>query len=663
VDASAAWAYFFVGLAAIVLDLALSGQVGTYDAIGLATTGAIFVGVALHRPVAWRAWFVVGVSQALMTAGDIVYDHFTDRHPGPADALYLSAVAMLIVGLVMLAGSAPRGAASANLDAMLVTVAFGIVAWVFVFGSIESSATLDGKLVSYAYPIADMCVLGLVIRLLLVGGRRYTAYRLLLAAVLLLFLGDGAWVVPALDGTYAGTTWPDAAWLGSYVLLGAAALHPSMRRPIVTRPQIVEDSTIRVLVIGTAIVAAPLAVVVADLMGRTVDLQAACGAGTVLMVIVVARFALIVRDLGRLHREAVASERKFRLLFERAPIGISIGRDGIMSETNPALQHMLGYTAEEFASMHYTQVTHQDDRELDAQIDLDLGHQTAFSANKRYVTKDGRTVDTRAHVALEIADGLGISVIEDIGPRRRLEEQLRDAQKMEAVGKLAGGVAHDFNNLMTAVLGYSDLVLKRLAPDDENRGKIEAIRESAVRASDLTRQLLAFGRRQMLQTTDVDLRDAVGQMEELLGSVLGDDVLFESDLGDEPLVVRADPTQLEQVVMNLAVNARDAMPNGGMLRISATSDGTSAVLSVADTGSGMDENTLARAFEPFFTTKHIGDGAGLGLATVHGIVGQSGGTIEAESEPGHGTTFTIRLPLVRKPGLPHEHLTATLLTD
>src|SRR5439155_11221035 len=193
---------------------------------------------------------------------------------------------------------------------------------------------------------------------------------------------------------------------------------------------------------------------------------------------------------------------------------------------------------------------------------------------------------------------------------------------------------------------------------------IEAIRDSAVRAADLTRQLLAFGRRQMLQANDVDLRDVVDRMDSLLRRLIGEHIRLEADLAAEPIIVRADPTQLEQVVMNLVVNARDAMPDGGTVTIAAGRENGHAILSVADTGDGMDEETVARAFEPFFTTKPLGAGTGLGLSTVHGIVGQTGGTIDVRSAPGRGTTITIRLPrAVPERALPDRPDGATLLTD
>ena len=307
----------------------------------------------------------------------------------------------------------------------------------------------------------------------------------------------------------------------------------------------------RVLVIGAAITCAPLAVVVAGLVGRSVDIYDISGAITVLVALVVARFTQIVRHLDRATNEAIASERKFRLVFERAPIGISVGRDGLMSETNPALHRMLGYTAEEFARMRYTDVTFPDDADLTEQMELDAALRDSFAIDKRYTAKDGSVIDTHVHVALDLEDGLGISLIEDVTERRDLEEQLRHAQKMEAVGKLAGGIAHDFNNLMTAVLGYSDLILSRLDTDDANREKIESIREALVRASDLTRQLLAFSRRQMLQTTDVDLREVVARMESLLRRLLGEDVVLDTSFCDEPVIVRADPSETPEQIFSM----------------------------------------------------------------------------------------------------------------
>ena len=250
----------------------------------------------------------------------------------------------------------------------------------------------------------------------------------------------------------------------------------------------------------------------------------------------------------------------------------------------------------------------------------------------------------------------------DTTEHKQLEEQLRQSQKMEAVGKLAGGVAHDFNNLLTIITGYSQLLLDRIGQDSPLRGNLMEIKKAGDRASSLTQQLLAFSRRQVLKPKVLDLNSVVAGLEGMLQRLVGEDIHLVTALDPELGPVKADPGQIEQAIMNLVVNARDAMPQGGRLSIETANNvertkadsrgeslkepATYAMLAVSDTGCGMDAQTQARIFEPFFTTKEVGKGTGLGLSTVYGIVEQSGGHIDVASELGRGTTFKIYLPRV-----------------
>lgn len=253
-------------------------------------------------------------------------------------------------------------------------------------------------------------------------------------------------------------------------------------------------------------------------------------------------------------------------------------------------------------------------------------------------------------------------VMIDITEEKNLEDQLRQAQKMEAVGRLAGGIAHDFNNALTAIQGYAELLLEALDEDAELRGDAEEIRRSAQHAAALTRQLLTFSRQQLVRPETLDLNAQLGNLQAMLERLIGDDCRLETDLSPDLWPVQADPAQIEQVMVNLVVNARDAMPDGGPIRIAtrnasmseedvselpfAMETGLYVLLSVSDTGSGIAPEVRERIYEPFFTTKEIGEGTGLGLSTVYGIVKQAGGYVRADSEPGQGTTFEIYLPRV-----------------
>jgi signal transduction histidine kinase/CheY-like chemotaxis protein len=282
------------------------------------------------------------------------------------------------------------------------------------------------------------------------------------------------------------------------------------------------------------------------------------------------------------------------------------------------------------------------------------------------VASDGRVVWVRDEAAI-VQDEPGRPLFAqgfllDVSDRQRaqedhdrLESELRQAQRLEAIGRLAGGIAHDFNNVLAAIIGFAKLLQRDLPVDSPQRDQAEHIARAGERAAALTQQLLAFSRRQLLTPQILNLNDVIGDVRLLLERLIGEDIRLDVVLDPELGNVEADRGQVEQVILNLAVNARDAMPTGGRLTIGTRNvdadDSDLVAFSISDTGQGMDESTRARAFDPFFTTKETGKGTGLGLATVYGIVTQSSGTIHIDSTPGQGTTFTIHLPRTRSPSV------------
>jgi len=366
-----------------------------------------------------------------------------------------------------------------------------------------------------------------------------------------------------------------------------------------------------------------------------------------------------------------ASQASYGTLVEHAPVGIYRSTpQGKVLSVNAAVVRMLGYdSASEVLRLDMARDVYADPAERQRLVDRDTYTDRQYDdVEATWKRKDGHLLTVQLSVRA-VRNGTGHveyyeTFVRDVTDQRRLQQQLLQSQKMEAVGRLAGGIAHDFNNLLTVITSYSDLLLEDLGTDDPKRSDVEQVRKAADGAAALTRQLLAFSRQQVVEPRVVSLNAVVESLQKILRRVLGEDVDLATTPGSDLGAVRADVGQLEQVLMNLAVNARDAMPTGGKLTIEtdnvehdpafARGQGAAAVrqfvmLAVTDTGVGMDEATKARVFEPFFTTKAPGKGTGLGLATVYGIVQQSGGFIWVYSEPGHGTTFKIYLPRVDAP--------------
>jgi PAS domain S-box-containing protein len=324
-------------------------------------------------------------------------------------------------------------------------------------------------------------------------------------------------------------------------------------------------------------------------------------------------------------------------------------------------------TTEAFYAM-----VHPDDRDaVRAASRAAIAAGTPYDIVHRLKRPDGtiRCVHEQAKI---VSDDQGhplrmVGTVQDITARRQLEDQLRQAQKMEAIGRLAGGIAHDLNNALTAIAGYAELALNEVKSGHPARPDVEEIRRAAERAGSVTRQLLAFSRKQLLEPRAFDLNDTITAIARLLSRLLGTDIHVQTRLSEKALTVRGDPGQVEQAVINLALNARDAMPNGGLLVLTTTMEavdeeaarsnvpmppGTYVVLTVTDTGHGMPRDTQARIFEPFFTTKDVGKGTGLGLSMVYGTLKQIGGFIFVDSEVARGTTFRLYFPPAAKPATP-----------
>jgi two-component system cell cycle sensor histidine kinase/response regulator CckA len=416
--------------------------------------------------------------------------------------------------------------------------------------------------------------------------------------------------------------------------------------------------------------------------------------------------------------------QRFQAIFQSAPIGIGICElSGVIAEVNPEFSRMLGYRQEELANTHVLQldrrngkIERQAERENDPAeshqisgrvtsddqrllVELLDGKRTSFTLEKRYRRKDGSELWGLLTVSMGRNPGQQpaflITLLADASERKLVEEQLRQAEKMEVIGRLAGGIAHDFNNLLTGILLYCDLLSAGLGNDlpedassrpnnpeceDEANGDltkknfapkdlcqhVEEVRMAGEQGAALTHQLLAIARKQAAEARPVAMNEIVSSTKNLLRRLIGEDIQLVTCLSEDTGCVLVDPAQLRQVLMNLVLNARDALPQGGTIALSTrltnfpmtpeisknsreSGNGRAVALLVKDNGSGMDEDTRSRLFEPFFTTKKPGAGTGLGLATVQRIVSESGGVIEVESEPGRGTGIEIFFPSLTAP--------------
>ena len=393
--------------------------------------------------------------------------------------------------------------------------------------------------------------------------------------------------------------------------------------------------------------------------GDEVRVQAQCthfqqGKHQLLMI------ALRELNLVELGRAVRNDHLRFRAIFDGAGIGIATSAlDGQIIEANPAATRMLGYSAEEFSGMHAREL-HPGDFQPDEQLleELMQGARESYQLEKRFRRKDGSYISGQLTVSLVRDAGhepaFLIATIEDTTARKRAEEQLREAEKLEVIGRLAGGVAHDFNNILTGILLYCDLLLGAMPSDSQLRPHVQEIRIAGEQGAALTQQLLQIARKQTPQPRPVNLNDVLTSTQNLLRRLIGEQIELRIVLAADLGAVHVDPAQIRQVIFNLALNSRDAMPQDGRITISthpsviAQTNQPAVSMVVEDTGSGMDAETQAHLFEPFFTTKKAGHGTGLGLATVQRIVTESAGTIAVKSETGCGTRIEVLLPVMNQ---------------
>lgn len=379
-------------------------------------------------------------------------------------------------------------------------------------------------------------------------------------------------------------------------------------------------------------------------------------------------------DHARREAEArcAASEQRYRDLVENLDdVVYTVDPSGVITFVNSAVKRLFGYEPDELLGTPYTAFVHPDDVDAITDAFRDLLANRLYPSEYRVVAKDGLTrwVRSRSRPVIEAGSVVAIrGVLSDVTERKSLEEQLRRSQRLEALGQLAGGVAHDFNNALQAIVGYLSLALREASPGTRLHDDLKEIERATSRAATLTRQLLAFGPRQSMEAKPHDLNDVVAGFLKMLRRVLGEHIELEFAPASAMPAVNVDPGQIEQAVLNLALNARDAMPAGGTLSIRTelvtvkpgprmpdeAREGRFVVVRVADTGTGMTEEVRNRAFEPFFTTEGEGTGTGLGLAMVYGIVKQHGGFVDLESEVGRGTTVSLFLPALETPATREE---------
>lgn len=639
-----------------------------------------------------RAWTILTMAFLVYFVANLMWFYYEifsgqDLAVTWADAAYLLYYPLALAGLLTFPmARSGRSRLTFALDTGTVMVGASMVIGYLILRPIalaEHASTLE-TVITVAYPVSNTVLLFGVVGLLL--RRLDKKIRLALGVLMIAFLFDAiadlGYSYQTLVTGYEGGNWPDCFYALSFFLMALSAQfqwwsakhsESTKSSPADQRPPF---PWLPYLAVGLAY-SLLLVVSYKHQRGGSELVWLILGA-FVITGLVVVRQIIALRENSRLlaERATRANEARFVSLVEQSSDVITIIEpNGKVLYESPSVERVFGYSVAEALGRKLGEFVHPDSlvevREVMAELCKKPG--TRGHLEFRLLHKDGQYVDVEA-VMTNLLDDPNIRGIvinsRNIAERKQAEEalheseeQLRQSQKMDAVGQLAGGVAHDFNNLLQVIIGYSDMLLthRSSALSEGARPKIEQIGKAAHQAAGLTRQLLAFSRKQVLQPKLLDLNTVVGDMDKMLRRLIGEHIEMLTILDPKLGIVRADPGQVEQVLLNLAVNARDAMPGGGKLTIEtakvvldsqytqthrSVEPGVYVMLAVSDTGVGMSEDVKTRIFEPFFTTKEKDKGTGLGLSTVYGIVKQSGGSIWVYSEPGEGTTFKVYLPCV-----------------
>ena len=637
-----------------------------YYSVSTAALGLGWVGILRRRfSGRWIAASLLAGASAWLVADWLwwvveLLGH-TVPFPSPIDFVYLSGYPLMLVTLVWFWRRHMMGAFGGLLESAIFATAFGIFTWAAVVAPAGGQRYgLDLTIITaVCYPALDAMLLVGFGQLLMMPSLRHTrALQALTLGIAVFLVSDVYYSFGSARGTYVDS-WRDTGYVLAYVLLGFAGLHPSLRTLGTTKPSPIRRPwALRTSLLALACLGMPIAILIAS---RREALNPALflAFGSFMIFAVFLRMGLILRVQQRHEDELAETLKKLETLIETAPLAIvAVDGERLVTLWNPGAEQLFGWRAEEAIGKPYPLTASEETaRNFDT-----LFSGESFHGESESLRKDGSTVEVIISSApLRNQAGKvigGVFLFLDISERKALEDRLRHSQRLETVGQLAGGVAHDFNNLLTAISGYCSLSLERANGDPELAHDLREIARASERATELTHQLLAFGRRQVLRPTVFDLNQAVIEMDAILGRVLGEHIRIVHALEPSGCPVKTDQGQIEQVLMNLAVNARDAMPEGGTLSVATTNVNLTALqaeclglqagryahLRVTDTGHGMNKKTRERVFEPYFTTKKVGKGSGLGLATAYGIVSQSGGRISVESKLSVGTSFDIHLP-------------------